>query len=60
MAWSYMAQCCGIQADAQIFSYPAGSGIPIPSDRRINLTVVLAGLTSISSFFGAFGGGTVR
>jgi LPS-assembly protein len=57
MAWSYMAQCCGFQAEAQIFSYPVSSGIPIPSDRRINLSVVLSGLGSISSFFGAFGGG---
>ena len=58
MAWTYMAQCCGIQADAQIFSYPANSGIPIPSDRRINVSVVLAGLGSIPTFFGgAFGGG---
>ena len=58
MAWTYMAQCCGIQADAQIFSYPVSSGIPIPSDRRINVSVVLAGLGSIPAFFGgAFGGG---
>ena len=58
LAWTYMAQCCGIQADAQIFSYPLSSGIPIPSDRRINVSVVLAGLGSIPTFFGgAFGGG---
>jgi LPS-assembly protein len=57
MAWSYMAQCCGFQAEAQIFNFPVSSGIPIPADRRINLSVVLAGLGSISSFFGAFGGG---
>lgn len=56
VGWSYMAQCCGVQADAQIFSYAPGSGVPIPADRRFNVSVVLAGLGSISSFFGAFGG----
>jgi LPS-assembly protein len=56
MAWTYMAQCCGIQAEAQIFSFPAGSGIPIPSDRRINVSVVLAGLGRVPLFFGGLGG----
>ena len=57
MAWSYMAQCCGFQAEAQVFSYPDSSGVPIPSDRRFNVSVVLAGLGSISSFFGGTFGG---
>ena len=57
MAWSYMAQCCGFQAEAQIFSYPDSSGVPIPADRRFNVSVVLAGLGSISSFFGGTFGG---
>ena len=26
MAWTYMAQCCGFTAEAQIFSYPDTSG----------------------------------
>jgi LPS-assembly protein len=56
MAGQYMAQCCGIQMEAQIFSYPASLNIPYPSDKRFNVSVVLAGLGSISSFFGAFGG----
>jgi hypothetical protein len=57
MAWAYMAQCCGFQAEAQIFSYPDSSGVPIPADKRFNISVVLAGLGSISSFFGGTFGG---
>ncbi len=61
MMASYMAQCCGFQVEAQNFRYPPSSGIPLSSDRRINFSVVLAGLGSFSNFFGAFGGGsTVR
>jgi lipopolysaccharide assembly outer membrane protein LptD (OstA) len=56
MAWSYMAQCCGFQVEAQIFSFPPGSGYPVSADRRFNVSVVLAGLGRISSPFGAFGG----
>ncbi len=56
MAGQYMAQCCGIKMEAQVFSFPANSGFPVSADRRFNLSVVLAGLGSISSFFGAFGG----
>lgn len=53
---SYMAQCCGFQLEFQQFNYPESIGIPLPSDRRINFGVVLAGLGPISNFFGAFGG----
>jgi LPS-assembly protein len=56
---TYMAQCCGVQAEFQNFNYQPGSSA-LPSDRRINVSLVLAGLGSISNFFGAFGGGTVR
>lgn len=56
LGWSYMAQCCGFQADAQIFSYAPGSGVPYAADRRFNVSVVLAGLGSIPTFFGGFGG----
>ena len=56
MAWSYMAQCCGFQAEFQKFNYPDSSGRPVPSDRRFNFSFVLAGLGSFSNFFGAFGG----
>jgi hypothetical protein len=52
---SYMAQCCGVQADFQNFNYPSGAGFPIPSDRRFNFSFVLAGLGTFSNFFGAFG-----
>lgn len=54
---SYLAQCCGIQADFQKFKFPqARADFPIPSDRRFNVSFVLAGLGTFSNFFGAFGG----
>ena len=54
---SYLAQCCGIQAEFQKFNYPlTRSDFPIPSDRRFNVSFVLAGLGTFSNFFGAFGG----
>jgi hypothetical protein len=55
---TYMAQCCGVQLEFQNFNYQPGSAIG--ADRRFNVSLVLAGLGSISNFFGAFGGGTVR
>ena len=57
VAVSYLAQCCGIQADFQKFKFPQASpGFPIASDRRFNVSFVLAGLGTFSNFFGAFGG----
>ena len=53
---SYMAQCCGVQAEYQQFNYPSGFGLPITVDRRINFSFMLAGLGTFSNFFGAFGG----
>jgi hypothetical protein len=50
---TYMAQCCGLQMEFQNFHLV--SSAPIPSDRRFNLSFVLAGLGSFSNFFGAFG-----
>jgi LPS-assembly protein len=50
---TYMAQCCGLQMEYQTFHLV--SSAPIPSDRRINFSFVLAGLGSFSNFFGAFG-----
>lgn len=50
---TYMAQCCGLQMEFQNFHLV--SSAPIPSDRRINFSFVLAGLGSFSNFFGAFG-----
>jgi LPS-assembly protein len=52
---SYLAQCCGIQTEFQKYKYPQSIG-PIPSDRRFNVSFVLAGLGTFSNFFGAFGG----
>jgi LPS-assembly protein len=56
VAATYMAQCCGLQVEFQNFSFPRDAGFPIPSDRRFNVAVVLAGLGTFSNFFGAFGG----
>lgn len=52
---AYMAQCCGLQVEFQNFNYPQVQGFPIPADRRINFSFVLAGLGTFSNFFGAFG-----
>ena len=52
---TYMAQCCGLQVDFQKFNYPSSPGFPVPADRRINFSFVLAGLGTFSNFFGAFG-----
>jgi hypothetical protein len=64
VATSYMAQCCGVQVEFQNFNYGPDTSLTqfgLPADRRFNVSLVLAGLTSISNFFGAFGGtGTVR
>jgi len=50
---TYMAQCCGLQMEFQKFHLV--SSAPIPSDRRFNISFVLAGLGTFSNFFGAFG-----
>jgi hypothetical protein len=52
---SYMGQCCGVRVEFQKFNYQPGS-FALPADRRFNITFVLAGLGSVSNFFGAFGG----
>jgi hypothetical protein len=53
---SYLAQCCGFEVEFQNFNFAPGSGFPIPSDRRVNFSFILAGLGTFSNFFGAFGG----
>ncbi len=54
---SYLAQCCGIQAEYQKFKFPQSrSDFPIPSDSRFNVSFVLAGIGNFSNFLGAFGG----
>ena len=60
---SYMAQCCGFLVEFQKFNYQPSTILSpsLPADRRFNVSIVLAGLGSISNFFGAFGGSsTVR
>ena len=57
IGFSYLAQCCGIQAEFQKFKYPQSrADFPIPSDRRFNVSFVLAGVGTFSNFLGAFGG----
>jgi LPS-assembly protein len=53
---TYMAQCCGLQVEFQNYNFPKTSGFPISSDRRFNISIVMAGLGTFSNFFGAFGG----
>jgi hypothetical protein len=54
---TYMAQCCGIQVEFQKFKFPQSvSNFTVASDRRFNVSFVLAGLGTFSNFFGAFGG----
>jgi hypothetical protein len=52
---AYMAQCCGVRADFQVVNFLSSIGSPIPSDRRLNVSLVLAGLGTFSNFFGLFG-----
>jgi hypothetical protein len=52
---TYMSQCCGVQADFQVVNFLPSVGAPIPSDRRLNFSFVLAGLGTFSNFFGLFG-----
>jgi hypothetical protein len=57
IGFSYLAQCCGVQAEFQKFKFPQSvAGFPIPSDRRFNVSFILAGLGTFSNFLGAFGG----
>ena len=54
---SYLAQCCGVQVEFQKFKFPQSrSNFPIASDRRLNVSFVLAGIGNFSNFLGAFGG----
>jgi hypothetical protein len=53
---SYLAQCCGVQADFQTVNFLPSVGAPVTSDRRLNFSFVLAGLGTFSNFFGLFGG----
>jgi LPS-assembly protein len=56
VGFSYLAQCCGIQAEFQKFRFPQSiAGFPA-ADKRFNVSFVLAGLGTFSNFLGAFGG----
>ncbi|MDP1570125.1 MAG: putative LPS assembly protein LptD [Vicinamibacterales bacterium] len=51
----YNAQCCGIAFEYQAYSF-ANTSLPIPSDRRFNISFTLAGIGTFSNLFGSFGG----
>jgi LPS-assembly protein len=53
---AYLAQCCGVEVEFQNYDFGQSSLSPIPSDRRVNFSFILAGLGTFSNFFGAFGG----
>jgi lipopolysaccharide assembly outer membrane protein LptD (OstA) len=53
----YNAQCCGIGVEYQTFNFrQAFIGLPVPQDRRFNISFTLAGIGTFSNFLGAFGG----
>lgn len=55
----YNAQCCGVAVEYQTYNFPySNPNIPVPRDRRFNLSFTLAGVGTFSNFFGAFGGAT--
>ncbi len=57
VGFSYLAQCCGILAEFQKFKFPQSvAAFSVPSDKRFNVSFVLAGLGTFSNFLGAFGG----
>jgi LPS-assembly protein len=57
VGFQYLAQCCGIQAEFQKYKFPQSrADFPISSDRRFNVSFVLAGVGTFSNFLGAFGG----
>jgi len=48
----YNAQCCGLGLTYQAFSYPQiSSRFPLPADRRVQFTFMLAGLGTFQNFF---------
>jgi len=49
----YNAQCCGLLVEYQVFNYAA---LPIPRDKRFNVSFTLAGIGTFSNLLGAFGG----
>jgi hypothetical protein len=56
VGFSYLAQCCGVQAEFQKFKFPQSfAGFPA-ADMRFNVSFILAGLGTFSNFLGAFGG----
>lgn len=51
---SYLAQCCGIALEYQVFNY-GGLSVGIQQDKRFNLSFSLAGIGTFTNLLGAFG-----
>lgn len=52
----YNAQCCGVSFEYQTFNFRGlGSRVPLPEDRRFNVSFTLAGLGTFANVLGAFG-----
>ena len=53
----YNAQCCGVAVEWQTWNYQGTlTGLTIPQDRRFNISVTLAGIGAVPSFFGGLAG----
>ncbi len=56
----YNAQCCGVVVEFQTFNFQGVQGIPVPQDKRFNISFSLAGIGTFSNFLGALGGAEQR
>ena len=53
----YNAQCCGVAVEWQTWNLQGTvTGLAVPQDRRFNISVTLAGIGAVPSFFGALSG----
>jgi LPS-assembly protein len=53
----YNAQCCGVGFEYQNYNLVGSlARVPVPQDRRFNISFTLAGIGTFSNLFGAFGG----
>ena len=53
----YNAQCCGVAVEWQTWNLQGTfAGVSVQQDRRLNISVTLAGIGAVPSFFGALSG----
>lgn len=52
---SYMAQCCGIAMEYQVYNFGGLSVAGIQQDKRFNMSFSLAGVGTFANLLGAFG-----